>query len=119
MAKKPEDRYPSAASVREELLQWVAGEPALPLDKPDDREYQEAVAAVDEDDRSLTGVGFLRGWQNHGRKFQIGRPDDVRRSWEGRLLHRATGLAIRRAGAQWKGKPETGEHQAHPGAWSR
>src|SRR5262249_15184570 len=43
LAKKPEERFASAAAVRKELLKWVSGEPALPLDKPGDTDFQEAV----------------------------------------------------------------------------
>jgi len=34
-------------AVREELLRWVAGEPALPMDEPEDQEYVEAVATLE------------------------------------------------------------------------
>jgi serine/threonine protein kinase len=47
MAKKPRERYPSAAVLREELLMWSAGEVALPLDRPEDEGYQEAVAQLE------------------------------------------------------------------------
>jgi serine/threonine protein kinase len=47
MAKKPKERYPSAAVLREELLMWSAGEVALPLDRPEDQGYQEAVALLE------------------------------------------------------------------------
>jgi serine/threonine protein kinase len=47
MAKKPRERYPSAAVLREELLMWAAGEVALPLDRPEDQGYQEAVAQLE------------------------------------------------------------------------
>jgi serine/threonine protein kinase len=43
MAKDPAQRYPSAAAVEEELRGWAVGEPVLPLDRPDDAEYAEAI----------------------------------------------------------------------------
>jgi serine/threonine protein kinase len=43
MAKKPEQRPASAALVREALLAWGAGRPALPLDVQGDAAYQRAV----------------------------------------------------------------------------
>jgi serine/threonine protein kinase len=46
MAKSPEDRYPSMIAVAEELRAWAAGEPVLPLDRPEDVEYTEAVTTV-------------------------------------------------------------------------
>jgi serine/threonine protein kinase len=47
MAKRPEQRFPTAAAVREELLAWVAGGPVLPLDRPSDVEYTQAVVALE------------------------------------------------------------------------
>jgi serine/threonine protein kinase len=47
MAKKPRERYPTAAALQEELLMWSAGEVALPLDRPEDQGYQEAVAQLE------------------------------------------------------------------------
>jgi serine/threonine protein kinase len=47
MARNPAHRFPSAAAVREELVVWAAGEPALPMDRPEDAGYQEAVASVE------------------------------------------------------------------------
>lgn len=46
MAKNLERRYPSAAAVRKELLKWAEKEPALPRDRPGDREYAEAVDSL-------------------------------------------------------------------------
>jgi len=46
MAKSPEQRFPSAAALQEELRKWSAGEKSLPLDKPQDKAYQEAVAQL-------------------------------------------------------------------------
>ncbi len=43
MAKDPAKRYPSAIAVAEDLRAWAAGEPVLPLDRPDDAEYADAV----------------------------------------------------------------------------
>jgi hypothetical protein len=47
MAKRPEDRPPSMAEVRQDLLPWVAGESTLPLDDQADLEYQQAVAEAE------------------------------------------------------------------------
>ena len=47
MSKKPEDRFPTAAAVLEALESWISGTPVLPLDKPDDEAYQEAVAVLE------------------------------------------------------------------------
>jgi serine/threonine protein kinase len=46
MAKKPEQRPAAAAAVREELLAWAGGEQALPLDRPEDAGYRDAVARL-------------------------------------------------------------------------
>jgi serine/threonine protein kinase len=46
MAKDPAERPPSMAAVEEELRAWAAGEPALPMDQPEDPQFVEAVAAV-------------------------------------------------------------------------
>jgi eukaryotic-like serine/threonine-protein kinase len=47
MAKNPDKRPASAAAVREELLTWADHEPALPLDKPTDPAYEQAVAVLE------------------------------------------------------------------------
>jgi serine/threonine protein kinase len=46
MAKDPAKRYPSAIAVAEDLRAWAAGEPVLPLDRPEDAEYANAVDSV-------------------------------------------------------------------------
>jgi eukaryotic-like serine/threonine-protein kinase len=46
MAKRPGQRYASAAELREELLAWGSGE-AMPLDRQDDAEYRQAVAELE------------------------------------------------------------------------
>ena len=46
MAKKPKQRFPSAAVLHEELLRWASGEPVLPLDQPGDQGYENAVLAL-------------------------------------------------------------------------
>jgi eukaryotic-like serine/threonine-protein kinase len=46
MAKDPDKRYPSAIAVAEDLRAWAAGEPVLPLDRPEDAEYADAVDTV-------------------------------------------------------------------------
>jgi serine/threonine protein kinase len=43
MAKRPEDRFGSAAVLREHLLPWATGEVALPLDQVGDPGYQQAL----------------------------------------------------------------------------
>jgi serine/threonine protein kinase len=47
MAKKPAQRPASAAAVREELLAWAGGEAVLPMDRPEDDGYREAVAKIE------------------------------------------------------------------------
>lgn len=46
MAKKREERYQSAAAVRQDLLPWITGEPVLPMDEKDSVEYQKAVTEL-------------------------------------------------------------------------
>jgi hypothetical protein len=46
MAKKAGQRPPSAAAVREELLAWSGGETPLPMDRPEDDGYREAVDRI-------------------------------------------------------------------------
>ncbi|HEV3448145.1 MAG TPA: serine/threonine-protein kinase [Gemmataceae bacterium] len=47
MAKNPEQRFATAAEVQQKLLEWASENSTLPLDKQGDREYQEAVAALE------------------------------------------------------------------------
>src|SRR5262249_45826959 len=47
VAKNPDKRIQSAAELREELLVWASGDTVLPLDRRDDREYREAVEALE------------------------------------------------------------------------
>jgi serine/threonine protein kinase len=47
MAKDPEQRFATAAEVREKLLPWASGAVVLPLDRQGDREYQQAVAELE------------------------------------------------------------------------
>jgi eukaryotic-like serine/threonine-protein kinase len=47
MAKNPEHRPPSAYDAREALLAWCIGEPVLPMDQQGDKNYQEAIAALE------------------------------------------------------------------------
>jgi serine/threonine protein kinase len=54
MARSPDQRYPSAIAVSEELRAWAAGEPVLPLDRPEDVEYTEAVTTVQQSVPSST-----------------------------------------------------------------
>jgi serine/threonine protein kinase len=47
MAKAPEQRYASAAEVEQELRAWSQGA-ALPMDRPNDQAFEQAVAALRE-----------------------------------------------------------------------
>jgi len=47
MAKNPEQRFRSAEEVQEALRAWASDSNALPLDRQGDKEYQEAVAALE------------------------------------------------------------------------
>ncbi len=47
MAKRPEDRFPTAHAVREALQSWVNGEPAKPLDRPGDTQYERAIHEIE------------------------------------------------------------------------
>jgi serine/threonine protein kinase len=47
MAKKPDERFLSAAELREELQPWTAGETVRPLDKPGDTQFVQAVALLE------------------------------------------------------------------------
>jgi serine/threonine protein kinase len=47
MAKNPEQRFASAAEVEEKLRAWATTANTLPLDQKGDKEYQEAVAALE------------------------------------------------------------------------
>jgi serine/threonine protein kinase len=46
MAKDPDQRPPSASAVAADLRRCAGPEPVLPLDRPEDSEYREAVAAL-------------------------------------------------------------------------
>src|SRR5260370_20558340 len=52
MAKKPDQRPPSADAVRTEFMPWSTGEPILPLDEKEDAKYQQAVREIE------TGSGW-------------------------------------------------------------
>jgi serine/threonine protein kinase len=54
LMKDPAARYASAEEVRQELLKWCVGEKALPLDRPEDRTFQDAVAALDTGELVMT-----------------------------------------------------------------
>jgi serine/threonine protein kinase len=47
MVKDPDQRLPSAAVVRQELLAWADKGPGLPLDRPEDTGYEQAVALLE------------------------------------------------------------------------
>jgi serine/threonine protein kinase len=56
MAKDPEQRLPSAAAVRHELLTWADKGSGLPLDRPEDAGYERAVALIEEKEPSAEQV---------------------------------------------------------------
>jgi hypothetical protein len=47
MTRAPDQRFAAAAEVRERLLPWADGESTQPLDRQGDREYQEAIIALE------------------------------------------------------------------------
>jgi serine/threonine protein kinase len=47
MAKKPENRFPSAHALQEELESWANGEAVRPLDRPGDSQFNKAVATLE------------------------------------------------------------------------
>jgi serine/threonine protein kinase len=47
MAKNPDNRFVTAAEVREKLLAWAVDDAPQPLDRQGDREFQLAVAALE------------------------------------------------------------------------
>src|SRR5262249_22054126 len=47
MAKNPDDRFPNAHLLQDELKAWVNGEPARPLDRPGDTQFQQAILALE------------------------------------------------------------------------
>ena len=53
MAKKPDERLPTAHAVEEELHAWENGEPVRPLDKPGDTKYEEAVHDIETAEPSI------------------------------------------------------------------
>jgi serine/threonine protein kinase len=53
MAKDPADRPASAAALRIDLLAWADRGPGLPLDRPEDAGYMEAVAQVETKESSM------------------------------------------------------------------
>jgi serine/threonine protein kinase len=59
MAKDPDGRPASAAGLRFELLSWADRGKGLPLDRPDDRGYQEAVALLEAKEPSAEAVAEL------------------------------------------------------------
>jgi serine/threonine protein kinase len=56
MAKDPDQRLPSAAAVRHELLSWADKGPGLPLDSPQDASYEEAVTRLETEEPSAEQV---------------------------------------------------------------
>jgi serine/threonine protein kinase len=53
LAKKPADRFATAADVAAALRPWAVGEVVQPLDQPDDPTYAEAVAALQATDAGV------------------------------------------------------------------
>jgi serine/threonine protein kinase len=53
MAKRPDERFPNAHSVQQELRSWADGQPVRPLDKPGDTEYEQAVHALETAEPSI------------------------------------------------------------------
>jgi serine/threonine protein kinase len=53
MAKKPNDRLPTAHAVVEALRAWANGEPVRPLDKPGDSRYEEAIHDIETAEPSI------------------------------------------------------------------
>lgn len=53
MAKKPNDRFPTAHAVQAELQAWVNGAPVRPLDRPGDTHYEQAVHALETAEPSI------------------------------------------------------------------
>jgi hypothetical protein len=47
IAKNPDDRFYTAAAVEEALHRWISDEPAKPLDRQTDQEYEHAIAALE------------------------------------------------------------------------
>jgi eukaryotic-like serine/threonine-protein kinase len=47
MAKDPDKRFPTAAALEAELRHWQEGPTVLPLDRPGDRTFEVAVAAIE------------------------------------------------------------------------
>src|SRR5262249_11699144 len=47
MAKNPDQRFATAAELREELLKWTSAEPVLPMDKQGEAGYDQAVLALE------------------------------------------------------------------------
>jgi serine/threonine protein kinase len=62
-AKDPARRYQTAREVEEDLRAWAAGEAVLPLDRPEDTEFLQAVAVLQaaepSTEVSLTNLGIV------------------------------------------------------------
>jgi serine/threonine protein kinase len=56
MTKDPAERLPSAAAARHELLTWADKGPGLPLDRPEDTGYEEAVAVLESKEPSAEQI---------------------------------------------------------------
>ena len=47
MAKNPDHRFQTAAELQERLEEWASRDDALPMDQQGDKEYQQAVTALE------------------------------------------------------------------------
>ncbi|HEX5273289.1 MAG TPA: hypothetical protein VFW33_22485, partial [Gemmataceae bacterium] len=56
MTKDPEQRLPSAAAARHELLAWADKGPGLPLDRPEDVGFEQAVTRLETEEPSAAQV---------------------------------------------------------------
>ena len=103
MSKRPEKRYQTAEEVREELLPWAAGETPLPLDRPEDSDFREAVAVIESQDEASAEVLPVEEDDDSGPAA----PRDAKSS------HSANVKAIRQTGGS-RGGPKTAEQTGLP-----
>jgi serine/threonine protein kinase len=53
MAKRPEDRFPNAHALQQELAPWANGQAVQPLDKPGDTHYEQAIHSIETAEPSI------------------------------------------------------------------
>src|SRR5262249_61751446 len=53
MARQPDQRIASASELRAELMRWTTGERWLPMDTQNDKEFQDAIYALENADGIL------------------------------------------------------------------